>query len=84
MEEEEIAYKLVKLYVEEVSRGGEKRRMGIDTIINAYFYTLTRLKRKGEELEHFKSAVKEEEESGIPVGKSEMPFEKELEKLSED
>ncbi len=86
--EEEIAYKLVKLYVGEISRGGEKRRMGLDTIINAYFYTLTRLKRKREELGMFETAVKEEEkaaeELGIPIGEEEMPFEKELKKAAKE
>jgi|GEM_PF-1656242 len=86
--DEEIAYKLVKLYVGEISRGGEKRNMGLDTIINAYFYTLTRLKRKKKELGLFEDAVKMEEkaskELGIPLGTEEMPFEKELKKAAEE
>ncbi len=85
---EEIAYKLVKLYVGEISRGGEKRQMGLDTIINAYFYTLTRLERKKEELGLFETAVKKEEEAaeelGIPIGDEEMPFERELKKAAEE
>jgi len=86
--DEEIAYKLVRLYVGEISRGGEKRRMGLDTIINAYFYTLTRLKRKKDELGMFETAVKEEEaaadELGIPIGEEEMPFEKELKRAAKE
>lgn len=86
--DEEIAYKLVKLYVGEISRGGEKRRMGLDTIINAYYYTLTRLKRKKEELGLFEVAVEKEEEAaeelGLPIGEEEMPFEKELKKAAEE
>lgn len=86
--DEDIAHELVKLYVKEISRGGERRRMGLDTIINAYFYTLTRLKRRKEELGYFESAVEEEEkaaeELGIPVGEEELPFEKELKKAAEE
>jgi len=51
MNDEEMAFKLVELYVHEISQRGEKRQMGLDTILNAYFYTLTRLKNKMKELE---------------------------------
>lgn len=85
--DEETAYRLVELYVQEISRGGEKRRMGLDTIINAYFYTLTRLKKKKEELDIFEEAVEEEkkasEELDIPTGE-EMPFEEELKKAAKE
>jgi len=60
--DEEMAFKLVSLYVSEVSRKGEKRQMGLDTIINAYFYTLLRLKKKRKEMEYIEPAVKREEE----------------------
>ena len=60
--DEEMAYKLVELYVREISQRGEKRQMGLDTIINAYFYTLTRLKKKKEELGIIEPAVEKEEE----------------------
>ncbi len=62
--------------------------MGIDTIINAYFYSLTRIKRKKEELGVFEEAVKEQEEAaeelGLPVGEGEMPFEEELKKVAKE
>jgi spore maturation protein CgeB len=60
--DEEMAYKLVELYVREISQRGEKRQMGLDTIINAYFYTLTRLKKKKEEMGIMEPAVEKEEE----------------------
>jgi len=59
--DEEMAYKIVQLYVEKVSQRGEKRQMGLDTIINAYFYTLLRLQRKKRELGIIEPAVEKEE-----------------------
>lgn len=84
--DEEIAYELVDLYVREISRGGERRRMGLDTIINAYYYTLTRLRRKREELGALEEAVKKEEaeDMGIPVGEEELPFEEELKEAARE
>ena len=57
-----MAYKLVDLYVREISQRGEKRQMGLDTIINAYFYTLMRLKKKKDEMGIIEPAVEKEEE----------------------
>lgn len=59
--DEEMAYRLVEIYVKEVSQRGEKRQMGLDTIINAYFYTLLRLKKKREEMGIIEPVVKQEE-----------------------
>jgi hypothetical protein len=61
-EDEEMAYKLVDLYVREISQRGEKRQMGLDTIINAYFYTLMRLKKKKEEMGIIEPVVEQEEQ----------------------
>lgn len=61
--------------------------MGLDTIINAYYYTLTRLRRKKQELGPLTEAVKKEEaakELGLPVGDEELPFEEELKKAAEE
>lgn len=60
--DEEVAYRLVELYVREISQRGEKRQMGLDTIINAYFYTLLRLKKRKDEVGIFEKAVEKEEE----------------------
>jgi len=48
--DEEIAQRLVKLYFEEIARLGFKRSLDLDSIINAYYYTLERIKRKNIEL----------------------------------
>ncbi len=57
MEDDELAFKLVELYVKEVSATHEKRQMGLDTILNAYFYALLRITRKKEEILAMKRAV---------------------------
>ena len=61
-EDEEMSYRLVDLYVREISQRGEKRQMGLDTIINAYFYTLSRLKKKKQEMGIIAPLVEKEEE----------------------
>ena len=48
--DEVLALKLVKVYFEEVARMGLKRKLDFDSIINAYFYALQRLKNKDKEL----------------------------------
>jgi hypothetical protein len=62
LSDEEIAFKLVELYVIEVSKGHEKRQMGLDTVLNAYFYALLRIKRKNEEMLALTEAVEKEEQ----------------------
>ena len=47
--DEEMAYKLVELYVRDVAEKNEKRSMGLNTILNAYIWSLARIKRKKEE-----------------------------------
>lgn len=61
--------------------------MGLDTIINAYYYTLTRLRRKKEELGPLEKAVKKEEaaeDMDLPVGEEELPFEEELKEAAKE
>ncbi len=60
--DEEVAFNVVKLYFEQVARLGFKRKLDLDAIINAYFYTLDRLKKKKEELELVDRVVAKEEE----------------------
>jgi len=62
MDDEEMAFKMVELYLRDVSQRGDKRQMGLDTIINAYFYALGRLKNKDKELDIIEEAVEKEEE----------------------
>jgi len=84
--DEEVACRLVKLYVEEAMRLGDKRKMDLDTIINAYFYSLQRLKRKEEELSALEELVdKEEKELLSEKGNKDLIGEKEdAEELTED
>ncbi len=62
MDDEEMAFKMVELYFRDVSQRGDKRQMGLDTILNAYFYALGRLKNKDKELDIIEEAVEKEEE----------------------
>lgn len=60
MEDDELAFRLVELYVQEVSKGHEKRQMGLDTLLNAYFYALLRINRKNREMSALSKAVDRE------------------------
>lgn len=71
--DEEMAYRIVDMYIREVSQRGEKRQMGLDTIINAYFYTLMRLKKKKDEMGLMEPAVEREEER-MEEGLEEISF----------
>ncbi len=46
MNDEEVAFRIVRLYFEEVARMGFKRQLDLDQMINSYFYTLKKLKSK--------------------------------------
>ena len=46
MNDEEVAFRIVRLYFEDVARLGFKRSLDLDQMINAYFYALKRLKDK--------------------------------------
>lgn len=59
--DEEIAYRIVKLYFEEVARMGFKRNLDLDSIINAYYYTLQRLHNKDKELKTIAKLAHREE-----------------------
>lgn len=57
---ENLAVQLVRVYVEEVARLGLKRKLDLDSIINAYLYTLSRLNKKDEEMGVFNKATEKE------------------------
>jgi len=46
MNDEEVAFRVVRLYFEEIARLGFKRQLDLDQIINAYFYVLRKVKDK--------------------------------------
>jgi hypothetical protein len=71
--DDEMAYMLVELYVKEIAERGEKKQMGLDTIINAYFYTLQRIQRKKKEMGAVAESVTDEEKMlSRESGKQEM------------
>ncbi len=86
MEEDDLAYRLVELYVKEVSATHEKRQMGLDTILNAYFYALLRITRKKEEMLAMKRAVEAGKATPAsvptPKGTAEAPEDVKAEKES--
>ncbi|MDO8634088.1 MAG: hypothetical protein Q7K34_02225 [archaeon] len=59
--DEEVAFKIVNIYFEEIARLGFKRSLDLDAIINAYFYTLQRIKNKDKLLVEMRKKVMEEE-----------------------
>ena len=70
--DEEIAFRMVKLYFEEVARLGFKRTLDLDAIINAYFYSLARLKRKDREMKLIKDKVLSEEDDLAKESKEDL------------
>ncbi len=57
LSQEEIALRMLDVYFTEVARYGLKRKLSLDEVINAYFYALLRVQRKGIELEEIKKAA---------------------------
>ncbi len=70
--DEEMAFRMVKLYFEEVARMGFKRTLDLDAIINAYFYSLVRMKRKNTEMDLIKEKVLKEESELAEETKEEL------------
>ena len=60
--DEELAAKIVKVYFREVARIGFKRSLTLDEVINAYYYTLSRLEQKEVLMKEALVKVKQEEE----------------------
>jgi len=58
--DEEIALRIVKLYFEEIARIGLKRNLTLDSILNAYFYTLHKLHNKDKEIKRISDMIAEE------------------------
>jgi len=64
MNDEEVAFRIVRLYFEEVARLGFKRTLDLDQMINAYFYTLKRLKGKDVSLKALAEKIRADELKG--------------------
>ena len=58
MNDDEVAFRIVRLYFEEIARLGFKRQLDLDQMINAYFYTLKKLKGKDEAMKRIVSEMK--------------------------
>jgi hypothetical protein len=61
MNDEEVAFRIVRLYFEEVARLGFKRTLDLDQMINAYFYTLKKLKGKDASLKALAEKIRADE-----------------------
>ncbi len=72
MSDEEMAYKIVHLYFEEVARQGFKRSLDLDSIINAYLYALGRLRNKEKELGEIMHLVSSEEKHLAHEGRADV------------
>jgi hypothetical protein len=65
MNDEDVAFRIVRLYFEEIARLGFKRQLDLDQILNAYFYALKRLGGKDAEMRKIVQKMIKEEESKI-------------------
>ncbi len=70
--DEEVAYRLVKLYFEDISRPSLKRKVNLDAVINAYFYALRRIKNKEKELKTIRHIVEEKEKEMVSETKEQL------------
>ncbi|MAG21887.1 MAG: hypothetical protein CL943_01095 [Candidatus Diapherotrites archaeon] len=59
--DEEVAYRLVKMYFEDVARTSLKRKVDLGEIVNAYFYALQRVSDREKELKAIQRVVEEEQ-----------------------
>lgn len=72
MNDEEVAFRIVRLYFQEIARLGFKRTLDLDQMIDAYFYTLKQLKGKETALKKAtEKLAKEERENSKKVSLSE-------------
>ncbi|MFA5931266.1 MAG: hypothetical protein WC821_03060 [archaeon] len=61
MNDEEVAFRIVRLYFEEIARTGFKRQLDLDQMVNAYFYTLKQLKNKDKAMKSISEKIIREE-----------------------
>jgi uncharacterized protein YlxW (UPF0749 family) len=61
MKDEEVAFRIVRLYFEEIARLGFKRQLDLDQMINSYFYTLNKLKNKEDAMRKIEKRIVAEE-----------------------
>ncbi|MFA6419984.1 MAG: hypothetical protein WCW13_04220 [archaeon] len=61
MNDEEVAFRIVRLYFEEIARNGFKRQLDLDQMINAYFYALKKLKNKDKSMKDIVDKIVKDE-----------------------
>jgi len=61
LSDEEVAARILHIYFREVARLGYKRRLSLDEVINAYYYTISKLGGKKKAMASLIEKVKEEE-----------------------
>lgn len=71
---EEVATKIVQIYFKEIARLGYKRSLKLDEVINAYYYTLSKLKSKNQIMEIvMKKVVETEKKLGTETKEELVP-----------
>lgn len=70
--DEEVALRLVRLYLGEVARPKLKRTVDLDSVLNAYFYALRRVGNKEKELKAIEKIVEEEEKEIASESKQQL------------
>ena len=80
MNDGEVAFRIVRLYFEEIARLGFKRQLDLDQIINAYFYTLKKLGNKEELIRKATIEIKNAEKQMVVQKNSETTEQKTIEK----
>jgi hypothetical protein len=63
MNDEEVAFRIVRLYFEEIARNGFKRQLDLDQMINAYFYALKKLKSKDKAMKEIVEKIIKDEKN---------------------
>jgi len=64
--EYEVAYKLVDLYVKELTERKERRMLDLEGIVEAYLYVLSRLRTGEAELKKISKEIKKQLEENPP------------------
>ena len=72
LSDEEVASRIVSVYFKEIARLGFKRTLGLDEVINAYYYALSRLKNKDVAMKCALEKVLKEEKAILKETKKEL------------
>jgi len=72
LSDEEVAARIVAIYFKEIARLGFKRSLGLDEVINAYYYTLSLLRNKDAPLKAALEKVLKEEKALLSETKKDI------------